>query len=173
MIRKQILLLLVVALVAAAGGFVLYRSTTLQAPLVEETGRMPAFVLPDLTGTDRQSSEWDGKPRIINFWATWCPPCRREIPLLIDLQSEYGDRIAVVGIAIDDMEEVREYAIKTQFNYPVVVGQQNAVDLGNKVLADWIGLPFTAFVNPAGDIVSVHVGELHREQAEAYMAEIL
>ncbi|MGB5586652.1 MAG: TlpA family protein disulfide reductase, partial [Gammaproteobacteria bacterium] len=72
MIRKQILLLLVVALVAAAGGFVLYRSTTLQAPLVEETGRMPAFVLPDLTGTDRQSSEWDGKPRIINFWATWC-----------------------------------------------------------------------------------------------------
>jgi len=109
----------------------------------------------------------------VNFWATWCPPCRREIPLLIELQNEYGADLAVIGIAVDDMETVREYAVKSQFNYPVLVGQQNAVELGNQVLADWIGLPFTAFVNASGDVVRVHVGELHRDQAETFLTEIL
>ncbi len=173
MIRKQILLLAIVSVIAAAGGYVLYRSTVVQAPPPARAGYMPAFSLPDLTGAERLSSEWDGKPRVINFWATWCPPCRREIPLLMALQGEYGEQLAIVGIAIDDMDAVRDYAVETRFNYPVLVGQQNAVDLGNQVHPDWIGLPFTAFVNGAGDIVRVHVGELHRDQAEAFLAEIL
>jgi len=173
MIRKQILLLAIVSVIAAAGGFVLYRSTVVDVPPPVQAGQMPAFALPDLTGAERLSSEWDGKPQVVNFWATWCPPCRREIPLLIALQTEYGGQIAVIGIAIDDMDAVRDYAVNTPFNYPVLVGQQNAVDLGNQVHPDWIGLPFTAFVNGTGDIVRVHVGELHREQAEAFLAEIL
>ena len=172
--KRQILLLVAIALMAGVGGYLAYRNTVTapDGPKVS-AGKMPEFVLPDLTGSDRQGSEWAGRARLLNFWATWCPPCRREIPLLIDLQAEYGPRLAVIGIAIDDMEAVREYAVENQFNYPVLVGQQNAVELGNKVLADWIGLPFTAFVNPSGDIVRVHVGELHRDEAERFLAEIL
>ena len=120
----------------------------------------------------RQSSEWDGEVRVVNFWATWCPPCRREIPLLKELQAEYGDRIRIVGIAIDDMEAVREYAVGADFNYPVLVGQQDAVDLGNQVLQDWIGLPFTAFTDASGKVHHIHVGELHREQAERFLATV-
>ena len=96
-----------------------------------------------------------------------------EIPLLKELQSEYGDRIDIIGVAIDDMEAVREYAVEAEFNYPVLVGQQDAVDLGNRVLKDWIGLPFTAFVDASGTIRHVHVGEIHREQAEGFLRSIL
>ncbi|MGD8976944.1 MAG: TlpA disulfide reductase family protein [Gammaproteobacteria bacterium] len=172
--KRQLLVLVAIALLAGAGGYLAYRNTVaVPDGAGVSAGKVPEFVLPDLTGSDRQGSEWSGRARLLNFWATWCPPCRREIPLLIDLQAEYGSRLAVIGIAIDDMEAVREYAVENQFNYPVLVGQQNAVELGNRVLADWIGLPFTAFVNASGDIVRVHVGELHRDQAETYLAEIL
>jgi len=169
---RQILILVVIALIAGAGGYLAYRAAVPQSgPAV--AAKMPGFVLPDLTGSDRDSNEWASRPRLVNFWATWCPPCRREIPLLIELQNEYGPDLAVIGIAIDDMETVREYAVESQFNYPVLVGQQSAVELGNQVLADWIGLPFTAFVSASGDVVRVHVGELHRDQAEAFLREIL
>lgn len=169
---RQILILIAIALIAGAGGYLTYRgSAPGSGPAV--AAKIPGFVLPDLTGSDRDSSEWAGRPRLVNFWATWCPPCRREIPLLIELQNEYGADLAVIGIAIDDMETVREYAVKSQFNYPILVGQQNAVELGNQVLPDWIGLPFTAFVNASGDVVRVHVGELHRDQAETFLTEIL
>lgn len=169
---RQILILVAIALIAGAGGYLAYRASVPQSgPAV--AAKMPSFVLPDLTGSDRDSNEWANRPRLVNFWATWCPPCRREIPLLIELQNEFGADLAVIGIAIDDMEAVRDYAVESEFNYPVLVGQQNAVELGNQVLADWIGLPFTAFVNASGDIVRVHVGELHRDQAEAFLREIL
>jgi thiol-disulfide isomerase/thioredoxin len=171
---RQLLILVVIALLAGAGGYLAYRSTGMLPDQAGRTaGKMPEFVLPDLTGSERTGSEWSGRARLVNFWATWCPPCVREIPLLIELQEEYGPRLAVIGIAIDDVEAVQDYAAKSQFNYPVLVGQQDAVALGNQVLADWIGLPFTAFVDESGDIVRVHVGELHRDQAEKYLAEIL
>ncbi|MGB5622086.1 MAG: TlpA disulfide reductase family protein [Gammaproteobacteria bacterium] len=169
---RQILLLVAIMLISGAGGYLAYRASVPQpAPAVAAT--MPSFVLPDLTGSDRDSNEWANRPRLVNFWATWCPPCRREIPLLIELQNQYGADLAVIGIAIDDMDAVREYAVENQFNYPVLVGQQNAVEVGNQVLADWIGLPFTAFVSASGEVVRVHVGELHRDQAEAFLREIL
>ena len=172
--RTQLALVLALALAAAGVGFVAYRAT--QAPPASETTAgafLPRFALQDLDGAERASAEWEGRPRIVNFWATWCPPCRREIPLLIELQAQYGDVLQVIGIAIDDMAEVRNYAADTGFNYPVLVGQQNAVALGNAVLTDWIGLPFTAFVDASGRIIRVHVGELHREQAQEFLGELL
>jgi thiol-disulfide isomerase/thioredoxin len=170
----QLAVIIVLALTAGVIGFVAYQAT--QKPPVSEStasNSLPQFVLPDLEGVERTSSEWSGRPRIVNFWATWCPPCRREIPLLIELQAQYGDALQVIGIAIDDMAEVQDYAADTGFNYPVLVGQQNAVELGNAVLRDWIGLPFTAFVDAAGQITHVHVGELHRDQAQKFLKELL
>ena len=170
----RILALLAVAALSAGGGYMAYRTWSgHDATEVSSARPLPGFALPDVEEQLRQSSEWDGRVRVINFWATWCPPCRREIPLLIDLQSRYGADIQVVGIAIDDLDAVQDYARTHPFNYPVLVGQQDAVDIGNKILADWIGLPFTAFVDATGHIIRVHVGELHDEQATEFLAEIL
>ncbi len=175
MTARQLLALGILALASAAAGYLSYTQMRAPAPASAPaaSSALPEFTLPDLEGRPRQSSEWEGRVRVVNFWATWCPPCRREIPLLKELQSEYGDRVDIIGVAIDDMEAVREYAVEAEFNYPVLVGQQDAVDLGNRVLKDWIGLPFTAFVDASGTIRHVHVGEIHREQAEGFLRSIL
>jgi thiol-disulfide isomerase/thioredoxin len=170
---RQLVLVVILAIVSAVAGFFLYRGSSPVDPEISATEMAPAFVLQDVEGTGRDSSEWDGRVRLINFWATWCPPCRREIPLLIDLQNEHGDQIQILGIAIDDLDAVREYAESTDFNYPILIGQQNAIDLANTYLNDFIGLPFTAFVDSNGHVVRVHVGELHRDQAETFISEIL
>lgn len=134
----------------------------------------PDFVLPDLAGQPREGSEWDGSIRLVNFWATWCPPCIREIPLLMDIQREYGERgLQVIGIAIDETEAVAGFAEEFDFNYPVLVGQEDAMALGNAFLDGFIGLPFTAFTDRSGRIVEVHTGELHREQIEEILARML
>ena len=174
MTTARAIVLLVVAAVSAAGGFVTYRFWAAQdSTNPDAVGQFPSFTMTDVDANLRQSSEWDGRIRVVNFWATWCAPCRREIPLLIDLQTRYGDTIQVVGIAIDDLDAVQDYARQHDFNYPVLVGQQDAMDLGNEVLTDWIGLPFTAFVDASGAVVRVHVGELHEEQATEFLAELL
>jgi thiol-disulfide isomerase/thioredoxin len=170
----RIVLMVALALISAAGGYLAFNA--MRDPPAADTPvatALPEFTLTDLDGVSRPSSEWDGQPRIINFWATWCPPCRREIPLLVELQASHRDSLQVIGIAVDDMDAVRDYAADTGFNYPIVVGQQDAVDLGNQILPDWIGLPFTAFVDRSGRITRVHVGELHREEAEEFIGEIL
>ena len=167
------MLVVVLAVASAAGGFFLYRGSSPVEPPSAATDWAPAFVLTDVDGEQRDSSEWDGRVRLVNFWATWCPPCRREIPLLIDLQNEYGGKIQILGIAIDDLDAVQEYAANAGFNYPVLVGQQDAINLANIYQNDFIGLPFTAFVDSTGHIVRVHVGELHRDQATTFISEIL
>lgn len=134
----------------------------------------PDFVLPDLEGTPRSSDEWHDTVRVVNFWATWCPPCIREIPLLVEIQREYAGRgVQVLGIAMDETEAVAEFAAEFEFNYPVLIGQEEAMELGHQFLDGFIGLPFTVFTDRAGRIVQVHNGEIHREQIEAILANLL
>jgi thiol-disulfide isomerase/thioredoxin len=183
---RRVLPLGLLAIVSAGTGFFLYRGLADRAaPVVgpapsvtgapgEAASKLPDFALPDLTGRVRSGSEWDGRIRLVNFWATWCPPCRREIPLLKEIQAEYGERgVQVLGVAIDEIGAVQEYAREAEFNYPVLVGQQEGVDLGNAVLKDFVGLPFTAFTDASGRIVRVHTGELHRDELEKILAALL
>ena len=128
----------------------------------------PEFTLPDLAGNPRSFSEWQGKNRLINFWATWCAPCRREIPLLKsfrDAQSTNG--FEVIGIAVDFPEAVSEYAESAQFNYPVLVGEQDAMAVAESSGIEFIGMPFTMFVASDGEYLSAYIGELHQEHLDA------
>lgn len=177
--------LVLIALAAGVAGFFLYnalagrdapsddgRPSLPGTPQVAEFA--PAFVLPDVSGAQRSSAEWDDTLRVVNFWATWCPPCIREIPLLVDIQEEYGARgVQVLGIAIDEAEAVSAFAAQFDFNYPVLVGQEDAMELGHRFVRDFIGLPFTVFTDRSGRIVQFHMGEIHREQIEAILAELL
>lgn len=127
----------------------------------------PAFTLPDIAGTTRELSEWQGKNRLINFWATWCAPCRREIPLLKDFQAEQsGNGFQVLGIAVDYPEEVAAYAENAAFNYPILVGQQDAMAVAESSGIEFIGMPFTMFVASDGEYVGAYIGELHRQHLD-------
>ena len=99
----------------------------------------------------------------MNFWATWCAPCRREIPLLKAFQDEQGGNgFQVIGIAVDFPEAVANYAEAAQFNYPVLVGEQDAMAVAESSGVQFVGLPFTMFVASDGELLSAYIGELHQ-----------
>lgn len=124
----------------------------------------PEFTLPDIAGMERSFSEWQGKNRLINFWATWCAPCRREIPLLKRFQDEQSQNgFQVLGIAVDYPEQVAAYSESAEFNYPVLIGQQEAMAVAESSGIEFIGMPFTMFVGSDGEYLSAYIGELHQE----------
>ena len=123
----------------------------------------PVFALPDLEGVEREFAEWDGKHRLLNFWATWCAPCRREIPMLKAFQEQHGEAgFQILGIAVDYPEQVTQYAADTEFNYPILIGQQDAMAVAESSGIEFIGMPFTMIVARDGELVGAYIGELHQ-----------
>lgn len=128
------------------------------------------FSLPDLDGKVRNISDWNGKARLINFWATWCAPCRREIPLLKNTQETHaGNNLQIIGIAVDYLEPVLTYAEETDFNYPILVGQEEAMTAAEQSGIEFIGLPFTLVVAPGGELLKSHTGEIHESHIETIL----
>ena len=129
------------------------------------------FALNDIDGNLRDLSEWQGKARLINFWATWCAPCRREIPLLKQTQMDHAaDNVQIIGIAVDFPEEVQAYAEEAQFNYPILVGQEDAMAAAEDAGVPFIGLPFTMIVAPTGELINSHVGEIMEPHIDTILA---
>ena len=117
----------------------------------------PAFLARDIDGNVVSTADWQGKVVLLNFWATWCPPCREEIPELIDLQNRYKDRLHVIGISMDDPEEaglVKKFAVRAGINYPIVMASREIIQEYGGVPA----LPTSFVVNREGKVVQKHVG---------------
>jgi len=126
---------------------------------------VPDVSLPDGTGVKHTLSEWKGRPLLINFWATWCEPCRREIPLLKKLRQERtASGLQVVGIAVDARDAVQQYARQMGIDYPVLIGEQDGLDAIAAFGMDTV-FPFTVFADSQGRIVTLKVGELHPDEA--------
>lgn len=161
---KKLIAVATFLLACAPLGYLAYTRFTADdlPPLAETAANDPvAFTLPDLDGNPRQISEWAGKSRLINFWATWCAPCRREIPLLKKTQEQHADdNLQVIGVAVDYLEQVTAYAESAQFNYPILVGQEDAMAAAESTGIDFIGLPITMIVSADGYLIRNHVGEI-------------
>jgi len=142
------------------GGF----DPTLPAMKIPE--RLPDFSLKDRDGKPTSISAWSGKSLIINFWATWCAPCRREIPLLETLHSQWSGRgVAVIGIAVDHREQVLAFANEFKIPYPLLIGEQDALEVAAAFGVASPAFPFTVFTDRRGEVVALYVGELHKAEA--------
>lgn len=138
------------------------------------SGVRPDFALPDIEGKPRHVSEWDGQLLVVNFWATWCPPCREEIPTFIELQDRYGAQgLQIVGIAIDQLDNVAAYIDEVGINYPVLLGQLAAIEIGRSYGNEAGGLPFTVVVDRQGQIAFAKSGLLTPEEAESVIVSRL
>jgi thiol-disulfide isomerase/thioredoxin len=132
---------------------------------------MPAFLVNDLDGNPVSTAAWKGKVVFVNFWATWCPPCRAEIPILIDLQIRYKDRLQIVGVSVDDGDpaDVKQFAKEAGINYPIVMADRAIVMEYGGVAA----LPTLFVVNPDGNVVQKHEGLFSNELYEAEVRSLL
>jgi thiol-disulfide isomerase/thioredoxin len=127
----------------------------------------PPFMAPDLDGQAVSTAAWKGKVVLLTFWATWCPPCRAEIPMLIHLKDLYKDRLEIVGVSLDDdpAAQVKAFTTNNRFNFPVVMATR-------EIIRDYGGvpaLPTTFVINPDGKVVQKHIG-LYR--SSVYEGEI-
>jgi thiol-disulfide isomerase/thioredoxin len=195
-VATRTLAIVLVTLGGLAAGFLSYRSTRQPvapiqaAPLAVDANRtgpeasgaegsappgpaprpipdtVPDLKLPDLSGRETSLRDFLGHPLIINFWATWCAPCRREMPLLQQLRHAYhGDGLEVVGIAVDFRSAVADYVRRRAVDYPLLIGEDSGLAAAEQFGMQAV-LPFSVFADAHGRIVAVKVGELHRDEAD-------
>jgi len=134
----------------------------------------PEFTLPDMEGAQRKLSEWDGKVLVINFWATWCPPCRKETPAFVELQEQYGAQgLQFIGVAIDEKDNVEDFADTYGVNYPMLLGDLEAINTSKKYGNRFGTLPYTVIVDRQGKINFIQRGELLKTTAEEKIKALL
>lgn len=163
---KQNIILIIVAMLALAGGISLQRiSSTPQQPI--DATSLLNTALPDLNGNMQNLSQWQGKILIINFWASWCPPCLEEIPVFISLQQQYQNKnLQFIGIAVEEQQAVAEYNAKVNINYPLLIAGDDGIKLSRALGNDIDAVPFTVIISPEGKMI-------HRQPGEMSKAELL
>jgi len=174
--RRDALILGVAGLAAAAAGF-------LVGPMVlQQVGRgesgaarraLPSVSLVDLGGRTRRLSEWQDRILICNFWATWCAPCREEIPLLVAARAKYAFAgIEVVGIAVDNAAKVRDFATSFNISYPILLAEADGLDLMRQLGNSTGGLPYTVVTDRAGDVIHRKLGAFKGSDLDAVIGPL-
>jgi peroxiredoxin len=192
--RKFIVIAIVIALIAGVGGFYAqqwYRTggtlvrldnaiqnnteqSNNKTPSANEKEKRPDFTLLDMNNKSRSISEWDGKVILINFWATWCPPCVKEVPTLDKLNTDFKDKgFVVIGIAIDSLSAVNDFVDPLDLQYPILLAEQQGIEL-SQAYGNRLGiLPFTILVDRQGNITAKHRGEITYEQVKSLIEPLL
>ncbi len=167
----QISLFVGVTLLAGIAG---YRLSAPDRPSAVNASGVLAATLPDLDGVPQSIAHWKGKVLVVNFWATWCPPCLEEIPIFVRLQRQMGGQgLQFVGIAIDERDKVADFAHRNAINYPIMIGQLDAIELSKQAGNDRGGLPYTLVLDRSGQVVSRHYGGLTEQTLLLIVAELL
>ena len=169
---KTIQIIFVIALLALTAGIGVRIFNQWQAD--QKPIPLPTFVFPDLNGTPQTSTQWQGNILVLNFWATWCPSCLKEIPAFMSLQSQYAEKVQFIGIALDDLEAVKTFQQKTTVNYPLLIsGDWAGFDLAKKLGNFVSAIPYTVVVNREGIVIYHHAGELSASELQAVISPLL
>jgi peroxiredoxin len=173
---KKSALIATFAVIAFIGG--LSVSGLLSSPLAkakqENQALLPDFSLPDLSGKEHRIKDWQSKVLVINFWATWCPPCLKEMPEFEALNKEFSEKgLQIIGIALDDAEPVKEFIASHKITYPILMGEDRGMkiahDLGNIVNT----VPFTVIVDKNGVVIKGQMGTLTKEELLKIVSPLL
>lgn len=171
--RRETLILGAAGLAAAAAGFLVGPAFIQQGGHREGDSLLSAG-FPDLDARTRRLSEWRGKVLVCNFWATWCAPCREEIPMLITMKEKYGLKgVEIVGIAIDNAAKVREFSGNYKISYPVLLGEAGGLELMRQLGNIGGGLPYTVIINGQGDLVQRKLGLLKQADLEGLLDSLV
>ena len=170
--RRQALLLGAAGIAAAAVGF-------LAGPVLLRLGgdggneALRAARFADLDGKMRRLDEWRGRVLVCNFWATWCAPCREEIPLLLEMRRKYGPGgVEIVGIAIDNAAKVRQFSSSFSISYPILLAEADGLDLMRRLGNSGGGLPYTVIANREGTLVHRKLGALKQLELDGLLAPL-
>lgn len=172
--RGQWLLLVAVAAVALALGLAAgHWRTRPEAPAGMTPERIYAATFADLKGQPQALARWRGQVVALNFWATWCPPCRAEMPEFVKVQARYGGRgFTFVGIALDEPAAVRDFARRLGINYPILLGGAAGSALAHE-LGSRGALPFSVILDREGRVVATHLGTLSEAELERLLRPLL
>jgi len=130
--------------------------------------------LPDLAQQPQPLKQWLGKVTVLNFWAPWCPPCRKEIPGFIRLQERLGSQgLQIIGVALDEPDKVQAYVDEAGMDYPILLGGMQAVDLGQAAGNRLGGLPYTVVFDRKGNAVATLVGAVEEDRLEGIVKPLL
>jgi thiol-disulfide isomerase/thioredoxin len=171
--RRELLILGGAGLAAAAAGF-LVGPALLKLGGEGEGDTLLAAKFADLEGRTRRLDEWRGKVLVCNFWATWCAPCREEIPLLVAARQKYGHSgVEIVGIAVDNVAKVREFSSSFKISYPVLLAEGEGLDLMRRVGNAGGGLPYTVITDRQGSLIHRKLGALKPAELEGFLAPLV
>jgi len=133
-----------------------------------------ALVLPDAQGQPQPLAQWRGKVLVVNFWATWCAPCREEMPQFVAAQTRDGGKgVQFVGIAVDDPEKVRSFVHEIGLNYPALIGGYGAIELSKTLGNDLAALPFTIILDRQGRVAHTQLGPLKSAKLDELLGRLL
>ena len=157
--------------VALAAGVALFRSRNTGA---RDGAAVLGMMLPDLDGRQTALAQWRGKVLIVNFWATWCGPCREEMPRFVEVQKRDAAKgVQFVGIAVDQADKVRDYAREIGLNYPALIGGFGAIELSKALGNELSALPFTIVLDRSGSVVHTQLGPLKAAQLDDLLHTLL
>jgi len=159
------------AALALGAGTAWYRS---RPTATADGAAILGLVLPDANGQQQAMAQWHGKVLVVNFWATWCAPCREEMPQFVRIQSRDAAKgVQFVGIAVDDAAKVRDFARDIGLNYPSLIGGFGAIELSKSLGNRLSALPFTVVLDREGRVALTHLGPLQPVELEALLGRLL
>jgi thiol-disulfide isomerase/thioredoxin len=169
----RFLVIAAVAVGAAVAGYAVNAWWRTQSQ-AEAASAVLSARLTDLQGQPAAIERWRGRVLVVNFWATWCAPCREEIPVFVRLQRKHEARgLQFIGIAIDQRDKVERFAQEFAMNYPLLIGGMDIVELSRRAGNRLGALPFTIVIDRAGSIVSTELGVVKETRLDQVLESLL
>lgn len=177
---RHALLIMVVSTFAATAGYYFGRPQPVSlpppeaAPTSDALARMLTLTLPDLDGQAQSLSQWKGKVLVVNFWATWCPPCKEEMPEFSRINAKYASNgVQFVGISLDSADKVAAFRKEIEISYPLLIGNLETLDLSSDLGNRAKALPFTVILRRDGSLQQVKLGKYVTADLEKALLEAL